>query len=230
MSTPANGTPPPAAILAGYYAAHEAEGYITEGGEVDRPRVREQIYAVLAPRKVITWAEREGKAITVGALVLAVFPALTPPSGFAAAGNPALAEAVWAKVRQAFASDLRPSANGPMQHLVGSYMGNGYVLCRSTTVGADRTPAYYVTDDRACIVGDYLDADNAALRKRLETNEANIDMLMHRQPTNARSYMRSHERHLKSITTSGHARLLLALEAATADPGADADDPDAEAS
>lgn len=222
MSTP-NSNPVKEAIDRGVHEAFAAEDYLTEDGAKDMTKVRERMYAVLAPRKVLALGERKDKAVTRGNMVREVFPGLLPPEQHENAADPQLAAAVWNKIQQAIWGELRPGASGPMQRIVGLNSGNGYILCRYVK-GTDKTPAAYITDVFQCIQKDYVDRDNADLLRKIAALRANREMLIMRQPKNARRYASGLDAQLKAISAATHDQLKLAIEASTANGnGATAD-------
>ena len=217
-----NDGPDKAAIDQGVAEAHAAEGYTLDDGTIDKIRRQVRLYEVLAPRKVLTWEERNAKAMFRGDLVHEAFPNLPTPAQFADAEDPQLAEAVWGRIETAVTSDLRPSANGPVQQVTNRNMGNGYVLIRTAGIGNNRTPAFYITDNRRCIEEDYLKPDQLALTRKINALLANVEMVISRQPDNARRYGLGFERHLKALAVTSHGRATLAIESATAeDPDSD---------
>lgn len=212
-----NGNPQKAAIDQGVREAYAAEGFTTDSGTRDTARVREQLFEALRPHKVLNWRDREGNAITRGAIVAAVFPGLPGPDAFSGTDDPQLARAIWIKVNSDLWSQLQPGAKGPVQQLVGRTMGNGYVLCR-TRIGADDTDAVYITDDRTCIERDYLTPDNARLQKQFEASADNRAMLIARQPANARRYAQGYDSRVKAFGGAAHDQLALAVEASMNGP------------
>lgn len=214
--------PQKAAVKAGVQTAYEAEGYITPSGVKDTTAVRERIFEVVRPHKVLAYRDREGLAITRGEVTKEVFPGLLGPDQFDDADDPQLAQAIWIKIDSAVWTQLQANANGPVQRLVGINMGNGYVLCR-TQIGVNSTDAVYITDNRQCIERDYLSRDNKALQAKIDLIAANREMLILRQPDNAAVYARGLDRLLKALESASHDRLALAIEAATADDSDDAD-------
>lgn len=223
-STQINDSPQAAAITRGVLSAYEAEGYVLADGSKDIPRVREHVFEALTPHKVLNWRDRDAKAITRGALVQQVFPSLLGPDRFSEADDPQLAKAVWDKIYSDLWSQLTPGAGGPVQRLVGLNMGNGYVLCR-TQIGIDSTDAVYITDDRQCIERDYLVPDNTGLQRKIEAVTRNREMLIMRQPGNARRYAQGFDARLKALAAGGHDRLALAVEASSVN-GSDAAETD----
>jgi hypothetical protein len=218
-----NENPVKAAVQQGVLAAYAAEGYLTDDGAKDMPMVRERIFAILAPRKVLAWRERTDKAVTRGAMTAAVFPSLAGPDRHAEAEDPQLAQAVWTAIDQSVWSELRTSAAGPLQRLVGAEMGNGYMLVR-TQLGADRTSAVYITDDRACIERDLLATEYAALQRKFDAHLAIRELLIMRQPQNGPRYAGGFDKQLKALSSAGHDRLSLAIEASSANGAGDDDD------
>ncbi len=210
--TTATGSPQKAAIDQGAREAYAAEGFVTDAGIRDTTRVREHVFEVLRPHKVLTWGEREDKAITRGAVTAQVFPGLPGPDTFSDQEDPQLARAVWVKVSSEVWSQLQPGAAGPVQQLVGRNMGNGYVLCR-TKIGADSTDAVYITDNRQCIERDYLTPDNARLQRLFEATSDNRAMLIARQPANARRFAQGYDSRVKALGSAAHDKLHLAVEA-----------------
>lgn len=222
MSTPAeNGSPQKAAIDNAVLAAYATEGYLTEDGK-DTERVRAQMLEVLRDRKVLSFSEREDKAVTKGAMTEKVFPSLPGPADFGEQDDPQLAKAVWDKIAAALWTEARPSASGALQRLVGVSMGNGYVLCH-TKIGNDQTPASYITDDRTCIERDFIDPDNKALKRKADSIVANRELLILRQPKNAKRWARNFDLAVKSLAAASHDQLALTVAAATSSPEDDED-------
>ena len=200
-----------AAIDTGVHAAFSAEGYVQEDGSKDSSKLRERMFEVLRPRKVINHRERGDKAVTRGEMVAQVFPSLPGPEHFTEHDNPDLTEAVWNKIDGILWSEAAPRHSAPLQRLVGLNMGNGYVLCR-TKVGKDQTPAVYISDNVHCIERDFIKPDNDSLAAKLETVRRNREMLILRQPQNAKRYAHSFDQHVKAIGTAAHEQLTLAIE------------------
>lgn len=213
--------PQAAAVAQGVYEAYGADGYVNAVGVKDNAKVKEQIFEVLRPHKVRSWAEREEKAITRGEVTQQVFPSLPGPATFSEQSDPQLAAAIWTKVDSAIWSFLQANAAGPVQRLVGINLGDGYVMCR-TQIGVNSTDAVYITDDRACIERDYLARDNEALQAKMRSVTDNREMLIMRQPGNAAVYAKGFGQLVKAIGAASNDRLALAVSAATAD-GDDAD-------
>lgn len=213
-------------VREGANAAYEAADIPVEEGARDVGALRERIFEVLQQHKVLSWAERTSKAITRGALVAQLFPGLVTPDHFAEEEDPDLAQAIWGYVSKDVWTQLATGSRGPIQQMVGSHMGNGYVLVR-TKLTPDNTDAVYVTDDRTCIEKDYLAIDNRQLQRLFDTLAGNRSMLIMRQPEHARRYAGGFDRLTKALGGAAHERLALAIEAATAgDEDSDGDGPD----
>jgi hypothetical protein len=202
--------------------AYEDAGYTSPDGTVDRVKIRERMFGILWARKVLTLADRAEKAVTRGQMITEVFPDLPGPESFSDEDDPVLSETVWSKIDSYLWGVASTAANSALQRLVGIEGGNGYVLVR-TKVGKDRTSACYITDDPKCIQRDFEGPELAALAAKLNTVQNNVEMLIMRQPQNARRYMSIFDKHVKAITAAGHAQLMLALEAAQ-DSGGENDD------
>lgn len=205
-----------AAIDQGVRKAHEADGYLQADGSLDKAQVRERMFEVLRPAKVLKLQERSDKAVTRGSMVAQVFPSLPGPDSQEGQPDPQLALAVWEKIDAMLWSEARPSAGAPLQRLVGLNMGNGYILCR-TQVGKDRVSAVYITDDRLCIERDFVKPDDESLQRKAESVRANRELLILRQPENGKRWLRSFDGHMKALAAAGHDQLALALEAATSE-------------
>jgi hypothetical protein len=199
------------------------EGYVKQDGGRDYDKMRQAAYIVLTATKVLHKKERAEKATTKGSLVKQVFPSLPDPGQFADESDPDLAAAVWDNCQQRVWGEAKSDATGKLQILVGSQMGNGYVLCR-TKVGDDQTDAAYVTDDRACIEEDLVTPENRALERKLRAVVNNRTMLIYRQPQYAKRWKQTFDGHLKAISAAGSGQLALAIEGVTAEPATVDDD------
>lgn len=228
MSTPnGNGSPQQHAIDQGVFAAYGAETFLLEDGRKDTAKVRQTVFEVVRPHKVLSKREREANAITRGEVVAQVFPSLLGPDRFSEADDPQLARAVWLKIYSDLWSHLQPGANGAVQQLVGQAMGNGYVLVR-TKIGANNTDAVYVTDDRACIDLDLLGPEYQSFQRKFNTVTGTREMLVHRQPANAKRYAANFDRQVKALGTASHDRLALAVDASVNGEAAPDDDDEAD--
>lgn len=217
-------TPQATAVAQGILEAYQVDGYITDSGAKNTTQVREAIFEAVRPHKVLEWGEREDKAITRGEVTQEVFPSLPGPGHFEDTGDPQLAAAVWAKIDTTVWSYLQANAAGPVQRLVGINMGNGYVLVR-TQIGVNSNDAVYITDDLRCIERDFLARDNKSLQAKIDAVTSNREMLILRQPDNAKHFLSGHDRQFKALGSATHDRLALAVEAATASDDGD-DNPD----
>jgi hypothetical protein len=207
-------------IDAAVLIAYDAEDYLLPGGNRDMTKVRERIIEILKGHKVLSKPERESKAITRGQLVSDVFPHLTGRDQLER--DDLLGWAVWRVIDSMIWTEVNPRANGAIQRLVGSALGNGYVLCR-TAIGVDSVPSVYVTDDRACIEEDLLGPENASLTRKVNTSTALRTMLIMRQPENARRYQSGFNQRMKALSVTAHDELRLAVEAASSSEPADDD-------
>jgi hypothetical protein len=198
-------------------AAYDAEAYLKEDGTRDLHKLASHIYEVVAPAKVLRKAERDAKAILRGAIVAATFPNLPGPDAWAnmSEEDAALAQAIYGKVDTHVWSELTPSYQGRVQKLVGLNMGNGYVLCR-TKLGREQNDAVYVTDAKECILLDFTRPDNLSLNRRIQTSTKNREMLVLRQPDNAKAYATEYDKTLKSAQVAARDQLQLTVESATA--------------
>lgn len=212
-----------AAIRAAALAAFAADDLLTETGAVDKPKLREKMFAVLEAAKVLNWTERRTRPITRGAMVTAVLPSLPGPETFAECDNPELAEEVWGAVDKQLWGET--AARSTLQHLVALNMGNGYVLCR-THIGKDQLSASYITDDLRCIEEDFIRPSSQAAARTVSNHRAILEMLIQRQPAHAKRFLRSFDTHMKAITTTGHEQLTLAIAAVSTEPGDDGGDED----
>lgn len=195
------------------HAAFVAAGYVLEDGSRDKTRVREQMFEILRPAKVLTKKEREAKAVTRGAMVEQVFPGLPGPAVFDDQENPQLAQAVWGEIDKLLWGMAATGATSMLQRLVGVNMGNGYVLCR-TQVGTDRTSAVYITDNPECIELDFVVPANQKLDRTVRATVADREMLIYRQPQNARRYERRFSNTMKQLSAAASGQLALAVESA----------------
>ena len=218
-----NGSPSKAAITQGVREAFENENYALPSGQRDMTKMRAHAFEVLRGRKVITWKERVTNAVTRGDLIEQVFPSLPSPETFQEQDDPQLAEAVWDEISSILWNETRVSSTSPLQRYVGLSMGNGYVLCR-TIVSKNKLDAAYITDDVRCIEADFVGPDNQSLSRTMERVRMNREMLVQRQPQNARRYVKNFGAHTKAIQAANYDQLMLALEAAAPGATRDADD------
>lgn len=212
-----------------FYEAFAREGYVDESGARDMIRVRERIFEAVRNAKVLGKREREEKAITRPDLVEAVFPTLPGPDAWDELTDEtdrALAEAVYKKINADIWAETRPAADARVQRLVGVNMGNGYVLCR-TKVGKGRIDAAYITDVKECIQLDFTRPDNQALDRRIAASTRNREMLLLRQPHNAKAYASEYDKTLKNALSTAHNTLQLTMESLTAEFDEDEDEAEA---
>jgi hypothetical protein len=184
------------------------------------------MFEVLLGAKALNEAERDEKAITRGEMVARVLPNLPDPEHFAEQDDPQLAQAVWDKISQDLWNMCLPSAGSAMQRLIGRNMGNGYLLCR-THVTRDQTEAVYVTDDRRCIETDFVQPALSKLARMHRALMADAELLIDRQPGNARQYARRYSSTLKQLTAAANGQLALAIESASqngSEPSGDDED------
>jgi len=199
----------------GVHEAFAREGYLKTDGSRDMEKVRERIYDILAKVKVLKKVERRDKATSRGALMSGVFPKTTGPAGWEEEPNPLLAAAIYKELDQRYVwGEAKPDARSQIQRRVAINMGNGYVLCRTkiTTNGGDPVDAAYITDDRACIQQDFTRPDNQKGQRVIDSMTRNREMLVQRQPENARTYMRDYKASLEAALKSGMSQLQLAFE------------------
>jgi len=221
MSTPKSPTQTDLAVR----AAFEAHGYVQANGAIDLTKLRETMIRPLIERKVVSYKERGEKAVTRGELVAHVFPDLPGPDAFDDQPDPRLAQDVWDALSAKLWNEAAVNADKPLQRMVAIEMGNGYVLCR-TQIGSNKTAAVYVTDDVRCIETDFVKPDNDALQRKAKAVTDNREMLVLRQPHNAKRYERGINETLKAIADTSRQRVALAVAASTAP--APSDDRDAD--
>lgn len=190
------------------------DGYLKADGSRDYAKMRARVFDVLSDHKVLNKKERPSKALLRGDLVASVFPNVVGPEGYAEEEEGpvrALLEAVYAKISTYVWDAVRMDANGTVQVMVGLNMGNGYVLCR-TKIGKDSIDAVYITDNLECIRLDFTRPDNAALERKIEGSTRNREMLILRQPQNAKVFMSEYDRTLKNALDTAHKQLQLTAE------------------
>ena len=196
--------------------AYERDGYIKSDGFKDIQKVCSNIFEIISENKVLNKKERTTKAVKKGDLAVKVFPSLIWDFDSVDEADRPLVEAVYKRIVVEVWELTNTAADKRLQRMVGMNMGNGYVLCR-TKVGTNRTDAVYITDVKECIHADYIQPDNAALKKRIQTSTRNREMLILRQPHNATSYSMEYEKMLKAALTEAHNQLELSREATTKD-------------
>ena len=216
-----------AAVTTAVDAAFAASDHLLEDGTRDTVKVRELIVEALRTRKVLNKKERAVKAVTRGAMVEAVFPALPGPDSFSETDDPELAQAVWSEVDKYLWSMTNASYSSAVQHLVGQVMGNGYVLCR-TKVGRDATWASYITDDVACIREDFIGPIHVSLDRATSRALHGHELLIQRRPDIAAQVVAGLNKKLKALQQLTQTQLQLALEAASPQPPDDDEDSDEE--
>lgn len=190
-------------------------GYVNDDGTVDKAQVRAQMLELLRVRKVRSLSERKDKAVTRGQFMEHIFPDLAGPDHWATQDDPALAKAVWTALDLFLWGELKYQADAPMQRAVALDMGNGYVLCR-TLIGRDRTSAVYITDDRRCIEADLTGPDSRALQLKHKSVTNNVEMLIQRQPKNAKRYERAYNASVKAVVDVGRQQISNAVTTAIA--------------
>jgi hypothetical protein len=205
-------------------AVHEAyarEGYVKSDGSRDVTKMCARIFEIVSEQKVLGKREREAKATRRGALVAGVFPSVPGPE------RP-LAEAVYKKITADVWQHTKSDAAGRVQRMVGVNMGNGYVLCR-TKVGKDSIDAVYITDVLECIRLDFTRPDNSALDRRIQAATRNREMLVLRQPENAKAYAVEYAKTLRNSISAAQDQLQLTVESVTVSvAGGDEDEDDSE--
>ena len=197
-------------------AVHEAyarEGYIRQDGSKDNGKLVARITEIVVKHKALSKREREEKAISKGALVAEAFPSVIGPDGFDAAPDldRPLVEAVYKQIATDVWGNVRPAADAHVQRNVAVVMGNGYVLCR-TKLGKDNVDAVYITDERECILADFTRPDNEALQRHIERVTRNREMLMIRQPQNAKKYSSEYQKALANVSLLAKNQLQLTMD------------------
>lgn len=210
--------PDDAAVTAAIKDALKLEGFLlpVEDGSPDNAKLRQHIVNLLAKRKVLHWRERGEKAISHGALVGLMFPHLPGPN-FEDEPDPEFSQEVWDWLAKHLWSFTSPHSKGALQVLVGSTLGNGYVLIRvkiAINGSPDPTDTIYVTDDLRCILQDYIATDNDSLRRTVERLTANREMLLGRQPGNAKMFADDMNARMEHQTEIVRKRLELATDTA----------------
>lgn len=207
--------PSPEAVRQGVFAAYEAEGYLKDDGELDQTKVRARIFEIVSQHKVLNKKERNDKSITKGDLTAEVFPNLPGPDEIKEIEDDNardFAERIYDKIERDWVwAAVKTDATGPVQQLVESNMGNGYVLCR-TQKGKDKVDAVYVTDDFACIKDDYTRPENLALERKIRSITRNRQMLIRRQSEHGEKLIAEFKGVLRGQLTSGVDQLQLTLE------------------
>lgn len=196
-------------------AAFAADDLVTEKGERDLVKMRARIFEAVYKAKALNKAERVVRAITRGALVAHVFPSLPGPDTYGEEDDQEardMAAEVYKRISAAVWSAASDVPTSPVQRLVGIGMGNGYVLCR-TKIGPDQVEAVYVTDDLECIRLDFTRPDNESLEAKIKKSTAKREMLVLRQPHNARTYASELGKTLKTATAVSSAQMQMALDA-----------------
>lgn len=199
------------------YDAYADATYVKGDSSRDITKMCARMFEVVAPNKVLGKREREEKATRRGDLVSAVFPDLPGPEQFddLPEDDRPLAEAVYKRIAADVWGETRPAADGRLQRMVGTNMGNGYVLCR-TKVGKDRVDAVYITDVKECIQLDFTRPDNSSLDRRVRSSTRNREMLILRQPHNAKAYASEYDKTLRNALTEAHNQLALTVESVSA--------------
>lgn len=212
-------------------AVHEVyveEGCVKDDGSKDLAKVRSRVYDAISTHKVLNKKERATKALLRGDLVTTVFPSVVGPEDFdndEHIGQRPLLEAVYAKINSEVWNMVSTGAQSAVQRMVGMNMGNGYVLCR-TKIGKDTVDAVYITDNVECIRLDFTRPDNVSLEKKIETSTRNREMLVLRQPHNAKVYAGEYDKTLKGALSNAQSQIQLAIEAVSnrAEPESDDDE------
>lgn len=192
-------------------AAYEQAGFKAPDGATDNTKLREAIFAVLKPAKALNKKERAEKAITRGSLMAQVFPEVVGPEHWGSA----LEQEVYTRLDRRVWMETQPNANRVLQRMVGVSFGNGYVLCR-TRIGQDRVEAAYITDDYTLIEQDFVKVDNERVERALKQAVTNREMLVMRQPHNAKKYVTRYKQFVQGQLSANQNQLQLALAASTA--------------
>jgi hypothetical protein len=213
MSTYGNGIPL-AVVDQARNAAFAEAGYVhTDGSTIDREKYRATMYEHIKGHKCLTKKDRASNALRRGDLVHLMFPAVTTPDDIDDINDSderELAKALWAALWKDIWNECRTDANVPMQRMVGVNMGNGYVLCR-TKVGKEAADAVYVSDDKGCIQQDFTRPENEALAAKSRMAVRNREMLILRQPHNAKAYLNEYAATMRNALGAGMGQLQLAL-------------------
>src|SRR5262245_2485285 len=175
------------AIRRGVHEAFVQVGWVQPDGSRDLTKFREAVFAAIKEARVTSRKDRGEKAITRGNLMAKVFPEISGPDDW----KTSLDQAVWIALDRGVWAETSPNANKALQRMVGIEYGNGYVLCR-TKVGQDRTEAAYITDNFACIEQDFVRPDNERVERALKNATDNREMLVLRQPQNAKRYVKGY--------------------------------------
>lgn len=197
------------------YAANEKAGYTRADGRKDAGRIRKRIFDTTADRGIV---ERKSDRAKIAVkrdpdLTSAVYPDVAPPDAFDDQPNPDLAREVWKSLHSDVWALASMGYDAGMQDLVAKEMGNGVVFCRTKIGSLD---AVYLTADPVCINLDFLRIDNEETERRIDRTTGNREMLVIRQPQNAKLYMRDYEKRLGGALEQGMNRLQLAFDVASA--------------
>ena len=199
-------------VSQGVYSAFKAEGYVTEDGVRDQPKLRARLFEIVAGAKVVHKSERGEKAVTRGELMSRAFPSLPGPEDWAEQDDPALAAVVYQTIDRTYVwPETSGNAATALQRMAGVNMGNGYVVLR-TKIGRDAIPAVYISDNAACIDADGVLPVLARRRRAAETAADYCEMITMRHPELGRHMENVYSRTLRSAVDAGTQRLRLATE------------------
>jgi hypothetical protein len=205
--------------------AFEQAGMVKEDGSNDYQKLRERILDIASEEKVLGKRERPSKATLRTVLMEKLFPDLPDAEDTDDAREALIRADVYKQLDAKVWAETKSGADGPVQRLVGLNMGNGYVLCR-TKVGKSKLDAIYITDNIECIRLDFTRPDNVSFEKKAALVTANREMLIIRQPHNAKKYIAEYASTTKTAIETGMSQLKLAAESVshTDDDNAGEDD------
>ncbi len=193
-------------------AVFATEDLLLPDGKIDNTKFHARCFATVKDHKVLNRGELNTHAITRGTLVEGVFPNLPGLDALDTQDEPEFAKRVLAEVTKRVWAAVHPDAGKPVQTLVAHVLGNGYVLCR-TKIGADGTDAVYITDNRALINTDFIGPENLTVVRKVRKVANNREMLISRQPENAKHYERNANATLRQISLELKQRLAIAVDA-----------------
>jgi len=162
--------------------AYRAEGYVGEDGEPADAVMKEAAFRIAMEECVVgSKAERSKKALTNGGFYSHVFPS-GPGAGEQAADLDRVSEAALKKLKSDVWGLTQTRRSGFLQ-LQLEREESTLVVCRCRVYRfADRTPAFYLTDNEILIMEDAVDKEIQSLVRRASSLRRDLSMIIERHP------------------------------------------------
>jgi len=162
--------------------AYLQEGYVGDDGERSDEAMKDAAFKIAMDHCVVgSKAERSKKALTNGGFYSLVFPS-GPGAGQEAPDLDPVSESVLKKLRSDVWGLTQTRRSGFLQ-LCLEREESSLVVCRCRVYRyADRTPAFYITDNENLIMEDAVDKEIQSLVRRASSLRRDLSMIIERHP------------------------------------------------